>query len=451
MTLPTLKNAYTSSQITELETLIDNKVASSLSAGVYLVKVNGNIVRYDTISDTPIQDAINAAETAVVSKDSVLLVNYECGPANLGFNGKMEQNIVLKNDVNLYAIGNTKLFSNSTDNTPMFTDGGNLVQVFFVGYWNMVRYGGAGANNRCGVRTTNAGTQIYFPDFVVVDSSNGSTNSFDCTSLDIGMGFWTGAIKINGGKSVINSDPILIRGLTVTGGEVDYYGKISTLTISNGTVNTYNDIISLTLSGGIIKSRGNIGGIVQSGGILYLYGSTNTSCFNSGGVAYIYNSILNGGVSSTSAVNLYIYNSIVTGFEVGGTSTANVYVYNSIINGLTVSGTSTVNLYGCNIGFNSNDLESQVEVGGENSKVILEGCRIIGSDVYGLLGVGVKCSNGKAIVSNCTIVMTDIDLGGVFSLQQTGTGVIKNYNSISNTATSGTIGVMALTVNAAVE
>jgi hypothetical protein len=387
MTLPTLKNAYTSSQITELETLIDNKVASLLSSGVYLVKVNGDLVRYDTISDTPIQDAINAAQPNVSSYDSVLLVNYETSPSY-----KMEQNIILRNGVNLYAIGNTKIYSNSSDNVPLFTDNGQFVQVFFVGYWNMVRYGGAGTNNRCAVITSNIASQIYFTDFVVADTFFGSTNTFDCTSLSIDMGIWVGAAKVSFGTSSIKAHPSVSPNLIVTGGTVEYTGNSTICNISSGTL-TY---------------KGNVSQLIQSGGTIYFEGNINTSVGQTGGISYISNSKI--GYATLSTGELNISSSIIGDLNVGQVNKVDVS-----------SGTARI-----------------------------DNCKIFGVDDGANPAIGVYCSGGIAIVSYSTIVVYDQTGGGAFSLSNNG-GTINNYYSVSNEITDGSISIMALTVNSNVQ
>jgi len=379
-TNPTLKTPFSESQMAEIETLITNGLAAKLAAGVYLIKVDGEIIRYDTISDTPIQDAINAAEVNVVAKDSVLLVNYECGPASLGFNGKMEQNIILRDDVNMYALGGTKIYSNSTDDVPIFTDNGVFCQVFFIGYWNMVRYGGSGNNNRAAVKLTNGTSEIYFPDFVVADTSSGSNYSFiSAGSINIGNGFWTRGLSISGGNSIITCDPHYAPNTVITGGTLRYYGRIGSLT--------------------------------QSGGTLYL---------NEGNITQ--NALLSNGTS---------------------------YIRNCTLLDINVSGSAVVSISNCVIGAPDNGVINQVTVTGGTCRI--DDCQIFGSDTDADQGIGVSCTSGTVICSYTTIVMSDIYSNGVLSLSQSGGGVIKNYFSISNTATSGTIGVGALTVNAGVE
>ncbi len=377
--------------------LQDNMTLGITQAGVYLVKVNGEIIRYDDTSDTPIQDAINAAVKDNVGggSDLVVLANY-CNYVGGRGNGKQEQNIILKDDINLLFLGSGKLYSDSTDDTPLFTDNGTQVQVFFLGYCNFVRYGGAGTNNRCAVKLTNASSEVYFPDFVVADTSTGSTNSFDIAgSINIGNGFWTGAITISGGTNIINVDPHYAPNVNISGGTTYWNGRFGNLGQSNGT----------------LRIVGNGASINQSGGVLYLSnGTVSLSSSFSAGQAYLSNMIF-----KTIAVS----------------SSADVHISNSII------------------GESDNEAGTQVNVSGGTIRLV--GCQIFGSDTSNPdPGYGIQCTNGTCIVDSTTIVMEELYSGGINSILQSGGGVVKNYFSISNTATSGTIGIAALTVNASV-
>lgn len=316
MALTPLKAPFNKSQFEDIKNYVGNKIKTELSGGVYLLKVNGDIIRYDLDSNTPIQDAINDAELSGSAglSDLVIINNYQNAPISGGGNGKQEQNITLRNDVNIYFIG-SKLFSNNTADVPLFTDNGVQVQVFFMGYCNLVRYGGAGVNNRNVIKLTNTQSQLFVTEAIVFDSSSGSTYAIDCA-----------------GNIDIVTIPASAGSIRLTNGSLNISHAYTPQTIvqTGGNLMMDNVTVTLTQSGGTSSIKGNVT-LTLNGGDSNISDGNNILTINSGNIN-IKNSSLCELQASGGSVN--IFSSILSVLENDG---ATIQVNNCIIDDATIS------------------------------------------------------------------------------------------------------------------
>jgi hypothetical protein len=285
------------STISSIENLIDNAVSKNFSAGVYVVRLNGGIDRFDNISNTPIQDAINSA----VALSTGLGDYVWCNNWNGSSVGKMEQNIIIKNYINMRFDGGN-IFSNSTDNTPLFTDNGVRASIVITGDAILVRYGGAGNNNRCVFKLDHINSFIRSNSYMVIDSTLGSQNAI-ISNGNIYLGgdnTIVGTIKVTNGIYYITSNRGT-TGLDISGNsEFTYKGVCNTITksgtgflsytgtnnilgtiiVNNGAAYFNNVVISETFvqNGGLCSF---INTIFDSPDVNYLFSDSGTAKFAS--------------------------------------------------------------------------------------------------------------------------------------------------------------------------
>lgn len=245
-----LKTPIPKSVIDSIDSYIENKLSQQLAAGVYVVRLNGGIERFDNISDTPIQDAINSAVSLSTGLGDYVWCNNWSGHLV----GKMEQNIIIKNYINMRFDGGN-IFSNSSDNTPLFTDNGVRASIVITGNPILGRYGGTGDNNRCVFKLEHSNSFIRSTAYMVLDSTLGSQNAIISNGNMYlgGDNTIVGTIKATNGIYYITSNRGT-TGLNISGNsQFTYKGVCSTIALSGGTLNflgqnTY--LTSLNMSGG---------------------------------------------------------------------------------------------------------------------------------------------------------------------------------------------------------
>ncbi len=257
------------STINSIEGLIDNSISRKVAAGVYVVRMNGDIDRFDNISNTPIQAAINSAISPSTGVGDYVWCNNWNGYAA----GKMEQNIVIKNYINMRFDGGN-IFSDSTDNTPLFTDNGIRASIVITGNPILGRYGGAGDNNRCVFKLEHSNSFIRSSAYMVLDSTYGSQNAVISNGNMYlgGDNTIVGKIKTTNGIYYISSNRGT-TGLDISGNsQFAYKGICNNITINSGTLNFLgqNSILStLDMSSGNVFFSNVIfqDACVQYGGI----------------------------------------------------------------------------------------------------------------------------------------------------------------------------------------
>ena len=281
---------------TTIENLIENAINENFAAGVYVVRLNGRIDRFDNISNTPIQNAINSA-----TSPSTGLGDYVWCNNWYPFGSKMEQNIIIKNYINMRFDGGN-IFSDSTDNTPLFTDNGVRASIVITGNPILGRYGGTGNNNRCVFKLDHSNSFIRSNSYMVIDSTGGSQNSIISNGNMYlgGDNTIVGKIKTTNGIHYITSNRGT-TGLDISGNsEVTYKGVcntieksgtgflsytgtnniLGTININNGAAYFNNVVISETFihNGGLCNF---INTVFDSPDVNYLAQASSTAKFTS--------------------------------------------------------------------------------------------------------------------------------------------------------------------------
>jgi hypothetical protein len=334
--------------LASIDGYIENKLNKTVAAGVYVVRLNGDIDRFDNISNTPIQDAINSS----ISPSTGLGDYVWCNNWNGSSVGKMEQNIVIRNYINMRFDGGN-IFSDSTDNTPLFTDNGVRASIVITGNPILGRYGGAGDNNRCVFKLDHSNSFIRSTSYMVLDSTLGSQNAIISNGNMYlgGDNTIVGTIKATNGIYYITSNRGT-TGLNISGnseftykgicntitksgtGFLQYTGNnniLGTITVDNGAAYFNNVVVSDTFvhNGGLCNF---VNTAFDSGDLNYLFQNNGTarftSCtFNTGDSYNIYIStstpiitidnckFIGAGVNSifaNAAINIVNYNSYAT-------------------------------------------------------------------------------------------------------------------------------------------
>lgn len=361
-----LKTPIPQSVLDSIGGYIQNELKTHVTSGVFVVRVNGNIDRFDNISNTPIQDAINSANlfsTGVA--DYVWCNNWN------GFSvGKMEQNIIIKNYVNIRFDG-SNIFSNSTDNTPLFTDGGYRASIVITGNPILGRYGGSGDNNRSVFELQHPDSYIRSNAYMVIDSTQGSSYSI-----------------ISKGNIYLAGDSTIAGGIKTLGGT---YYITSTRGVKQITIDTSESYSDFTFSG----SCENIL-ISGSGDSVFKYiGTNNTvnSITQNTGEAYISNvNFIDTCGVSTSANTVSVYTDC--SFNALGGNNFNLFG--------TLTNSSKFLFKSCR--FETDDLYNfHIDASHPNlGKIIFDNCKFIGansSSIYSVRATNVVNYNSYATIN----------------------------------------------------